>query len=183
MKVKNFKRLSRVLEAIFKVQSIIVGLMAVFIVIGLITGMKQDVVKSLNLSVDGINLFSGGGGKGHLANSDHYLALCVSGFFKRGVQSYILWQAGIFFSIMRYEKQPFTLTVYRLLRKIGIMLIAVDIIAPLIYYIIINVLMTSGYQIVIGTFTAQSVIGLVIYFMAEVIRYGITLQKFTNDVV
>lgn len=181
MNVKKFKRLSRVLETIFKVQSIIIGLMAIFIVIGLVTGMKQDVVKSLSLSIDGINLFSGD--KGHLANSDHYLALCVSGIFKRGVQSYILWQAGIFFSIMRFEKQPFTLTVYHLLRKIGIMLIAVDIIAPLIYYIIINILMTNGYQFALITFTAQSIIGIVVYFMAEVIRYGITLQKFTNDVV
>lgn len=189
MSIKNFKKLSRVLESVFKCMSILLGIGTVGMFIGLLVGIlgndtanvTKSIVEMTGINDNGLQLFASMSGE--LTESSRFIALIISGIFLKGAQSYITWQAGIFFSILRHSKQPFSMVVYKLLKRIGLLLIISDIVAPLIYYLVASLLMTNGYQIAIFTVTSQFLVGLVIYYMAEVIRYGVTLQKFTNDVV
>lgn len=189
MSIKKFKKLSRVLESVFKCMSLLLGIGAIGLLVGGIVSLfgsdtvkvTKSVVEMTGVDAFGVHLFTAM--SGDLSEKSKFMALVISGLVLRTAQSYICWQAGIFFSILRTSKQPFSMTVYKLLKKIGLLLIISDIVSPLIYYLVVTLLMTDGYQIALITVTSQFLIGLVIYYMAEVIRYGVTLQKFTNDVV
>ena len=181
MSIKRFRKLSRLLESVFKTMSIMFGIEIIILVFGLLTGNTKEVIELMNVKVDGFSLFNLT--KGTIENNLNYLALSLSAIVGIGIKAYVCYQGGIFFSILKTNKQPFSQKVYLILKKIGLLLIIGDLLAPLIYYIVLTITMTSGYHFSLITWTYQSIIGLVIYYMAEVIRYGVTLQKFSNDVV
>lgn len=187
MSIKNFRKLSRFLESLFKVMSICLGLGLVALLVGSVLSLFGKINISTSLlemtgtRVEGLEIFSLN--KGNLDEQTKYLALCFSGIILRSAQAYAFWQGGILFSILKISNQPFSKRFYDILRKVGLVLIVSDILSPLVYYVSASIMMTEGYTFTLLTFTSQSLIGLILIYIAEVIRYGNTLQKFTNDVV
>lgn len=86
------------------------------------------------------------------------------------------------FSNLSRGETPFSDKNYKLLKNLGVVLIAVNLLIPVLYSALITFLMPAGYYIVMGL-NSEVVIGLVIYAMAEIIRYGVTLQEFSDDTV
>lgn len=95
---------------------------------------------------------------------------------------YVFWRSSAFFNKLSKGQTPFSLQNYRTLKEIGIILVIVNFIAPLFYSLIATLNMPEGHYISFGIDT-EILVGLVIYCMAEVIRYGITLQELSDETV
>lgn len=182
MNVKKFKVLSSCLEAIFKCLSILTGLLAIILIIGIIFGNIKGAVDFTGTSVEkGFHLFYIG--NGNVTTKIKYVARATSGLVKYLLLSYTYWHIGMFFLTLKQSSQPFTFEIYKLLKKIGFLLIISDILAPLVYYANVSFLMTKGMEFSFLTITSQTLIGFIVYYFSEVIRYGMTLQKFSDDAV
>lgn len=90
--------------------------------------------------------------------------------------SYLLFKTSYLFDYLAEGNNPFSYDFSQSLKTIGFLLVLYDLIIPLIYSIFINVAITDGYYF---NFAVSSFfwIGLLLYFVSEVLNYGINLNK------
>lgn len=178
MNTTKFRHLSKGLKWIFRVISILLAVQGIIYLVSIFVGESPSTSTTdfnhyslLTMSVK--------------ENMEPYnfLATCILGTIERIALSYVAWQGSIFFSLLEKETSPFSMTVYRILRKIGLLLIAIELFVPFTYSIVLSFIEIKAFDWYIIAFSGQFMIGFVIYFMAEVIRYGVNLQQFSDDVV
>ena len=120
--------------------------------------------------------------KQSMTNSTEMLANCTILIPLLIVYFYIFFKGSQFFSRLAEGRTPFSYENYKLLKIIGLLIIIVNLTAPLLYSFVATLSMPNGYFVSFG-FDIEMIIGLIIYCMAEVIRYGVTLQHLSDETV
>lgn len=176
MNVKKFRKFTKFLDTLMM-------FLCVLCAISLVVFTLLFIFKKENLSITSPNIyFPLGGIKGEATSSVKFLANFVAAIIGMSVYSYLFFKGSRFFSNLSRGGTPFSVENYKLLKRLGLLLIAVNLIIPIIYSALITFLMTDGYYIALGL-NSEVVIGLVISAMAEIIRYGVALQNFSDDAV
>lgn len=176
MNVKKFRKFTKFLDTLLM-------LFCVVCVISLVVFTLLFIFNKKNLSISGPTIsFPMGAIKGDVPSSVKFLANYIVAIIGMAVYSYLFFKGSRFFSNLSRGGTPFSVENYKLLKHLGLLLIAVNLIIPFIYSALITFLMPDGYYIALGL-RSEVIIGLIIYAMAEVIRYGVTLQEFSDDAV
>lgn len=106
----------------------------------------------------------------------------IAGGFISILYMYIVFRGSVFFSRLSKGQTPFSLSNYQLLKEIGLLTIVLSLVSPILYSAVVTFLSPSGYTLIIGI-DSTTIIGFVIYFAAEIIRYGVTLQRLSDETV
>lgn len=178
MDVMEFKWLSRGMKIIFEVIGIIVMIQGVLFLVSLFVG---EGLPSIFLSVRDYSLQNVIGSLTPVYTNNFV------GFITSSVEKFLLaytfYHVSQFFLYLEKDVTPFSVKVYQKLRKIGCLLILADIGIPLIYSLILPFTTMKPVMIDLVMVSSLTFVGVIILFMAEVIRYGVKLQEFSDDAV
>lgn len=177
MNIKKFRLVSKATSFILKVFAIfgIIGL-----AISLFFGFSKNPNFSfqLNISNSSFLLFQSGPMLGNevtlaslIAAPPFVLALC-----------YTFWQGASLFDRLNDGELPFSQDFANSVRKISLLLIALDVLLPLVYSLVLSIIIENGYYFTFGL-TSLFLIGLILYIVSEILSYGIELQKLADDTV
>ncbi|OJF93740.1 DUF2975 domain-containing protein [Alkalibacterium sp. 20] len=177
MNVKQFRAASRLLSGLL----IILGAFSIAILIlGLVLIIFTDMGSSftVNLPENPIISFN----DSRVTDADHaFTSLIVAPLFL-AVYSYILFKGSFLFDRLADGKTPFTYDFAESVKGISLLLIAFDIILPLLYSLIVNIRAEEGFYFSFGL-TSSFLIGLILYIVSGVLKYGISLQELSDDTV
>lgn len=176
MDVKKFEKITKFL-------SILLKLVSVFIILGMIgfvllLTFKKD---SLTMSVP-VPSFPINAGSGDVPESAKFIAGGFVAISSMLIYFYIFLKGSQFFNKLSKGETPFSIDNYKILKEIGVIVAITSFIFPLIYSLIATLLTPNGYYLIIGI-DVETIIGLMIYCMAEVIRYGVNLQELSDETV
>lgn len=109
-------------------------------------------------------------------------AALLTGIPALSLYFYTLFKGSKLFDQLSEGDTPFSNAFSKQLKTISLILIASDIIAPLIYSFVLSIVMETGYFLQIHL-SSDFVVGIILYCTAEVLNYGIKLQKLSDDTV
>ena len=176
MNVKKFEKISKFL-------SILLKLVCIFIILGLIGFILLIIFKRDNLTMNipkpsfPINYQ-----KGDVSESAKFIAGAIVVIPSMLIYFYAFFRGSQFFNKLSKGETPFSISNYRILKKIGLIIAITNFIFPLIYSLVTTLLSPDGYYLIVGI-DVETIIGLMIYCMAEVIRYGVNLQELSDETV
>ncbi|SFC32627.1 Protein of unknown function [Alkalibacterium subtropicum] len=98
------------------------------------------------------------------------------------LSSYILFKGSFLFDRLVRGETPFTYGFAESVKWISIILIVADILLPLLYSLIVNLSADEGFFFIIDLSSAFMV-GLILYIVSEILKYGISLQELADDTV
>ena len=176
MNIKRFRRVSKFLS--FSLQLIGAFCIAI-IVIGLIsipfTNRGSFFVEMPENSFISFN-------DSRVTDADHaFTSLIIAPVFL-AAYSYILFKGSFLFDRLADGKTPFTFDFAESVKRISFFLIAFDIVMPLLYSLIVNLRADEGFYFNFGL-TSSFIVGLILYIMSGVLKYGISLQALSDDTV
>lgn len=111
-----------------------------------------------------------------------FISSAIVGCLTSIVNIYVLFKGSLFFSRITNGQTPFANINVKLLREIGVIMIVSSLLFPLIFSTLVTLMMPAGYTLILGI-DSTTIIGLIIYFAAEVIQYGVRLQELADDTV
>lgn len=176
MNVKKFENISKFLSVLLKIVSVFIFLGIVGLILLLI--FKRD---SLTMNVP-IPSFPISSGSGDVPETAKFLAGVIVAIPSMFLYLYAFFRGSQFFSKLAKGETPFSVSNYKLLKEIGIIVTVTTFIMPLVYSLVVTINMTEGHYFILGI-DSETIIGLIIYCMAEVIRYGVTLQELSDETV
>ncbi len=177
MTIKKFEGFSKFLSSFLLLSGIISLLNIGFILFIFITRSEGSVINS---PVPTFTIFKAQ--MNHASTNTKLLSGLVTGILVLLVYFYIFLKGSHFFKRLSQGQTPFSLENYKTLKEIGLVLSVTSFITPLLYSLIMTLNMPDGYYFLIGI-DSDLLIGLLIYCMAEVIRYGVTLQSLSDETV
>lgn len=176
MDVKKFERLSKFL-------SILLKLVSVFIILGLIGFILLLIFKRDNLTINvPVPSFPINVGSGDIPESAKFIAGAIVAIPSMLIYFYAFLRGSQFFNKLSKGETPFSISNYKLLKELGLIIAITNFIFPLIYSLVTTLLTPNGYFLIVGI-DVETIIGLMIYCMAEVIRYGVNLQELSDETV
>jgi len=176
MNVRKFEKISKFL-------SILLKLVSGFIVLGLIGLILLLIFKRNNLTMSiptpsfPINSVSG-----DVPDSAKFIAGVIVAIPSMLIYFYAFFRGSQFFNNLSKGETPFSISNYKILKEIGLIVAITSFIFPLIYSLVATLLTPNGYYLIVGI-DVETIIGLMIYCMAEVIRYGVNLQELSDKTV
>ena len=177
MFVKKFESASRMLSILFKIMFYIMIVSFIAILTLFILKKESLTMPPISVSFPILAMQKNTMTQATLAISTVLTALPLIIIF-----AYIFVKSSSFFEGLSKGQTPFSEKNYKLLKNIAILLMITSLIAPLLYSLIASLNMKNGYYIMFGI-DSDLLVGLIIYCMAEIIRYGVTLQQLSDDTV
>ncbi len=173
----------RKFEKIAKFLSILLKLVSTFIILGLIGLVLLLIFKRDSLAMNfPVPTFPIKVGNGDVPESAKLISGAILAVPSMLIYFYVFFKGSEFFNKLSQGETPFSINNYKILKEIGLIVTITNFISPLIYSLITTLLMPDGYYLIIGI-DVETIIGLIIYCMAEVIRYGVTLQDLSDETV
>lgn len=117
-----------------------------------------------------------------VTDADYRLGAFIIAPVFLALASYIFFKGSFLFDRLVRGETPFTLEFAESVKWISIILITADIILPLLYSLIVNLSADGGFFFVFDLSSAF-LIGLILYIVSEILKYGISLQKLSDDTV
>lgn len=96
--------------------------------------------------------------------------------------SYVFYKGSQLFTQLAEGQTPFRYDFAEDLKRIAVLLILFDVLSPLIYSAVLSVIIENGYYFTFGL-SSTFLMGLILYVMSEVLKYGIQLQQLANDTI
>ena len=176
MNVKKFEKMSKFL-------SILLKLVSIFIILSLVGFILFLIFKRDNLTINApVPSFPISGVSGDVPESAKFIASAVVAIPSMLIYFYAFLKGSQFFNKLSKGETPFSISNYKILKEIGLIVAIANFIFPLIYSLIATLLTPNGYYLIVGI-DVETIIGLIIYCMAEVIRYGVNLQELSDETV
>lgn len=175
MTVIQFKRLANVLSIILKLISGLIGLSILAVGILWFVDRHALLFSTPRLLLP---LFSI---KRNVPEDIEFLASGIIFLINSLICSYLFFKSSFFFERLSNGQTPFSLVNYRLLKMIGLLTALTGLSVPIVYSSIVTLLLGTVY-ITIGLNT-QLILGVMIYFTAEIIHYGVSLQELADETV
>ena len=176
MNVKKFEKISGFLSILLKLVSVFI-FVSIIGLIFLIIFKRDNLTMAVPAPSFPINALSG-----DVTESAKFIAGVVVAFPSMFVYLYAFFRGSQFFNRLAKGETPFSISNYKILKEIGFILVITTFIMPLIYSLVVTLNMSEGYYFLLGIDT-ETIIGIIIYCMAEVIRYGVTLQELSDETV
>lgn len=177
MNVKQFRRVSKFLSWSLK----LIGSFGIAILIlGLVLTFFADTGASFIVEMpEGGNIMFQ---DSRVTEADHaFTALIVAPLFI-ALYCYILFKGGFLFDRLADGETPFTYDFAESVKWISFLLLAFDVLRPLLYSLIINLRAAEGHYFNFGL-TSSFIVGLILYIVSGVLKYGISLQELSDDTV
>ncbi|MDZ7834964.1 MAG: hypothetical protein U5K84_06105 [Alkalibacterium sp.] len=175
MNIKRFRNVSKFLSWSLK----ILGSFGIAILIlGLALSFFADTGTSFSVEMpEGGNIMFQ---DSRVTDADHaFTALLVAPIFLF-LYSYIYFKGSFLFDRLADGETPFTFNFAESVKWISLLLIANDVLRPLLYSLIINLRAEEGHYFNFGL-TETFIIGLILYIVSGVLKYGISLQELSDD--
>lgn len=178
MNIKKFRFISKFTGNALKALALM-GIISIILGLFLIFFTPSNASFSIDMTSRGFTLFSAGFLP--VAQSDENLTALILAPLFISVLSYLTWKGGILFERLSNEETPFSYHFAHSVKHISLMLIIMDSLIPLLYSLILTIIMKNGYYF---TFSLSSMflIGLILYAVAEILSYGIGLQKLSDEI-
>lgn len=181
MNIKKFRRISRVsslLLKIFAISSI------PFVIYGLYTIIFGDGNFWFTYNGPSIPLFSiGGSSEGvGITDAEEKLASMIIAPFTVVVSSIILLKGSQIFTWLGKGETPFSEKFANAIKRLSLVLIIFDLLIPIIYYSLLSLISVDGYNYTIG-FGSAFIIGIILFIVSKIFKYGIELQYLADETV
>ena len=177
MNIKRFRNVSKLLSFSLK----LIGAFCLSIIlIGLILMLFTDSGASFIVDLPESSIISFQDSR--VTEADHaFTSLIVAPLFL-AVYGYILFKGSFLFDRLANGETPFTFDFAESVKWISFFLITFDILLPLLYSLIVNLRAEEGFYFNFGL-TSSFLIGLILYIVSGVLKYGISLQELSDDTV
>ena len=177
MNIKRFRRVSKFLSFILK----LIGTLSIAIsLLGLILIFFADTGASFTVKMPENSFISFQDSR--VTESAHAFTSLILAPLFLSFYSYILFKGSFLFDRLADGKTPFTYDFAESVKRISYFLIAFDIVLPLLYSLIVNLRADEGFYFNFGL-TSSFIVGLILYIMSGVLKYGIRLQELSDDTV
>jgi len=117
-----------------------------------------------------------------VTETDHAFSILIIAPLFLAAYSYILFKGSFLFDHLAEGNTPFTFDFAESVKRISFFLIAFDITLPLLYSLIVNLRADEGFYFNFRL-TSSIFVGLILYIMSGVLKYGISLQELSDDTV
>ncbi|MFO8069972.1 MAG: DUF2975 domain-containing protein [Alkalibacterium sp.] len=98
------------------------------------------------------------------------------------IGSYIFFKGSFLFDRLVRGETPFTYDFAESVKWISIILIVTDIFLPLLYTLVVNLSADEGFYFVFDL-SSSFMIGLILYIVSGILKYGISLQELSDDTI
>ncbi|WP_423188706.1 DUF2975 domain-containing protein [Alkalibacterium sp. f15] len=177
MNIKRFRTVSKLLSWTLK---IIGSVFIAFLILGLILTLFADTGASFTINMPENPFISFQDSR--VTEADHAFTSLIMAPLFLAVYCYILFKGSFLFDRLANGETPFTFDFAESVKWISLLLIAFDIILPLLYSLIINIRADEGFYFNFGL-SSTFLIGLILYTVSGVLKYGISLQELSDDTV
>lgn len=181
MNIKRFRTLSRV-------GSVLLTVFAIFSIILVISGLYTIIFGDGNFwftySGPSIPLFSiGGSSEGvGITVAEEKLASMIIVPLEVVVSSFIVLKGSQIFTWLGKGETPFSEKFANAIKRLSLVLIIFDLLIPIIYYSLLSLISVDGYHYTIG-FGSAFIIGIILFIVSEIFKYGIELQYLADETV
>lgn len=177
MNIKRFRSVSKLLSWLLK----LLGVFCIaIIVLGAIVMLFTDQGASFSVDLPENSFISFNDSR--VTDSDHSFTALLVGPLFLALYSYILFKGSFLFDRLVDGETPFTFDFAESVKRISFLLIGFDTVLPLLYSLIVNLRADEGFYFNFGL-TSSFFIGLILYIVSEILKYGISLQELSDDTV
>lgn len=181
MNIKRFRTVCRISSVVLKLFVVLSILLVVytFYRIYFTTGNYW-----FNYNGPSIPIYSMGGSKNGImiTQNEERLASLIITPLTVIVSSYALLKGSQIFAGLGKGETPFSEKFAKSLKHLSIVLIASDIIIPILYSAVLSFIYEDGYQFTIGV-SSGFLIGMILYVISGIFYYGIELQHLADETV
>lgn len=117
-----------------------------------------------------------------VTETDYRLGAFVIAPVFLALASYIFFKGSFLFDRLVRGETPFTYDFAESVKWISLILIVSDILLPLLYSLIVNLSADEGFYFIFDLSSAF-LIGLILYIVSGILKYGISLQELSDDTV
>lgn len=177
----NVKRFQRICKVVSVVLLLVVGYFLFVSLFMLFVWLRGNNELFINLKIpSGLVLYTV---RTDTATEKQQLISSVVALIPESLSTlYILFKGSRLFAWLGKGNSPFQPTFVKAVKRIGILMMAVDALTPLLYSAVLSLLLPSGYYFQLH-FSSLFLIGIIFYCLAEILHYGITLQQLADDTV
>lgn len=181
MNIKRFRTISRV-------SSVLLKIFTIFSIILVISGLYINIFGDGNFrftySGPSIPLFSiGGSSEGvGITDAEEKLTSIIIVPLTVVVSSFILLKGSQIFTWLGKGETPFSEKFANAIKRLSLVLIIFDLLVPIIYYSLLSLISIDGYHYTIG-FGSTFIIGIILFIVSEIFKYGIELQYLADETV
>lgn len=176
MSIKRFRLVCSIASILLKV---IAGMTVIGVAIVAIFSLFGILDPSFSIDFSDAQIFSMGGVP---TEAEEELTANILGPFFSVAIGIICWKGSQLFDQLYIGETPFRLSFAQSVRRIGLSIIAFDLLSPIIYSIVQSLVMSNG-NVFFLRMTSMFLIGLILYVVSEMLYYGIHLQEFSDDTV
>lgn len=181
MNIKRFRTISRVSSVLLKMFTVF---SIILVVLGLYIITFGDGNFWFTYSGPSIPLFStGGSSKGiGITDAEEKLASMIIVPLAVVVSSFVLLKGSQVFTWLGKGETPFSEKFANAIKRLSLVLIIFDLLIPIFYYSLLSWISVDGYHYTIG-FGSAFIIGIILFIVSEIFRYGIELQYLADETV
>lgn len=184
MQAKNFQSISKVLYWAFRIYAGLLMFFAVLSLAGFLASFFVDlsVTENMSSSIETAATFSILFSDASITELEYAKAGLLSTPLFLGLMSYILIQASTLFERLAQGDSPFTYDFAGKVKKISYLLVLTDIIEPIFYTLMVNLIAETGNYLFLGV-SYWSLVGLILYVFSGILNYGVNLQELSDETV
>lgn len=178
MNVNRFRQVSRLLSLLLKGFGVL-SIAALLLIVVFSFFLETDSA-TVNVAFSNSPLFQFSDSR--VTEADFRLGAFIIAPVFLALSSYIFFKGSFLFDRLVRGETPFTFEFAESVKRISIILIVADILLPLLYSLIVNLSADEGFFLIIDLSSAF-LIGLILYIVSGVLKYGISLQELADDTV
>lgn len=181
LNIKRFRTISQVSSILLKLFTIF---NIVLVIYGFYTILFGDGNFWFTYSEPSIHLFTvSGSSQGiGITETEERLASMIITPLILVVSPYVLLKGSQIFTWLGKGETPFSKKFANGIKHISIVLILSDLLTPIIYHSLLSFISVDGYKYTIS-FGSALVIGVILFIISEIFKYGIELQNLANETV
>ena len=180
MNIKRFQTISKIISIILKF-TVIIMLGVVLLGVFFLNDYKLDIV--FNSIIEDPIFHISSYHVEHLEYSNIIKnSLQITAVLEIAVLSYVYWRSAQLFKDLSIGEKPFTTRFAQSVKSISLIIIASDLLFPLLLSLIITLQLERGYYLMFD-FTSMFLFGLMLYVFSGIFYYGIELQTLADDTI
>lgn len=120
--------------------------------------------------------------RGPMEEADMQLAALIVSPILILIACYIFWKGSQLFKHLADGHTPFSYDFAETVKKLSLVLIVTDVVSPLFYSLLVTLIMEGRYYYIIGV-GSSFMLGLILYAVSEIFKYGVELQTLSDETV
>lgn len=180
MNTNNFKWMSNFFVWFFRIATILAIVGVVFSVVVIFSGISLG--DSIEIADKFDQLLNFSAHSENIVEAELVKPATGAGALMLTMMAYIFSKASRLFTHLAQEETLFTNDFADQIKEIGMWLIIADVLPPVVSSIFMTLFTSATYYFYVG-FSSMTVIGLLLYVISEIFRYGVTLQELSDETV